>query len=40
VIYPGYEELDNEIMELFALSFEEIKTVRTALNGKNLFLRG
>lgn len=35
-----YEELDNEIMELFALSFEEIKTVRTALNGKNLFLRG
>ena len=34
-----YEELDNEIMELFGLSSEQIKMIRIALSSKNSFLR-
>lgn len=33
-----YADLDNDIMELFGLSSEQIKTIQTALTGKNLFL--
>ena len=35
-----YAELDNEIMELYNLSSNQIKTIHTALTGKSLFLRG
>lgn len=34
-----YEDLDNDIMELFGLSVGQIKTIQTALDGKNLFLQ-
>ena len=34
-----YDELDNEIMEIFNLSAEEVNTIKLALSGKNLFLR-
>lgn len=33
-----YEELDNEIMNIYSLSEEQQSTIRTALSGKNLFL--
>ncbi len=33
-----YEELDNEIMDIFGLSAEKRKTIKNALRGKNLFL--
>ena len=35
-----YTELDNEIMGLYNLSSNQVKTIHTALTGKNLFLRG
>lgn len=34
-----YAELDNEIMGLYDLSPSQVKTIRTALTGKGLFLR-
>ena len=34
-----YSILDNTIMDLFALNDEQIKTIRSSLNGKNLFLK-
>lgn len=33
-----YEELDQEIMELYGLNSRCINTIKSALNGKNLFL--
>lgn len=33
-----YEELDNEIMDIYSLSTKQKKTVQAALSGKNLFL--
>lgn len=33
-----YEELDNDIMEIFCLSQKHRDTIRAALSGKNLFL--
>lgn len=33
-----YEELDNEIMNLYSLSEKQRKTIHIALSGKNLFL--
>lgn len=33
-----YMDLDNDVMELFRLSARQIKTIKTALKGKNLFL--
>lgn len=33
-----YEELDNEIMNIYSLSEQQRNTIRTALSGKNLFL--
>lgn len=33
-----YKELDNEIMNIYALSEKNIDTIHTALHGKNLFL--
>lgn len=33
-----YEDLDNEIMDLYSLSAQQRETIRTALSGKNLFL--
>ena len=37
-IYGLYEELDNEIMDIYSLSAKQRETIRTALSGKNLFL--
>lgn len=34
-----YEDLDNDIMELFGLSSEQCIVIKNALRGKNLFLR-
>lgn len=33
-----YEELDNEIMDIYSLSAKQRKTIQVALSGKNLFL--
>ena len=33
-----YEELDNEIMDIYSLSEIQRKTIHSALAGKNLFL--
>ncbi len=34
-----YEDLDSDIMELYGLTVEQIKTIQTALSGKALFLK-
>lgn len=34
-----YKDLDNDIMELYGLTVEQIETINTALKGKNLFLK-
>ena len=33
-----YEELDNEIMEIYSLSVKQRKTIQAALSGRNLFI--
>lgn len=35
-----YEDLDNDIMALYRLNVEQIKTIQTALSEKNLFIKG
>ena len=35
-----YEDLDRDIMALYELTVEQIKTIQTALCGKTLFLKG
>ena len=35
-----YEDLDSDIMALYGLTLKQINTIKAALRGKNLFLKG
>lgn len=34
-----YKDLDNDIMELYGLTVEQIEIIHASLSGKNLFLK-